>query len=132
MILPPKEDPKSCQDGPKSGQDGPRSPRDGSKTSPRKSCRPSLCIIFFVFDLEWFLAQTWGPFPPPWGAQNDPKIVTKNIRKSRCRKIAWKFAPRQPQTPTGRPKDPRTPPQTPTGRPRSVSPTPPEVPLIAP
>ena len=127
MILPPPSASKSSQKGLKFGQDGPRSFQDGSKTSPRPPQDLPKTIVkrFFshlLFRLRFGsdLGPTWAPFPTPLGAQNDPQIEPKNVRKSCCRKTASKIAPRRPRTPHRAPQDHPRPPRTPSlGLPRT-------------
>ena len=113
MILPPPAALKSPQDGLKFGQDGlkigPRRLQDLPKTILKTF------LLHRLFRLRFWsvLAPTWAPFDPPLGAQDGPKIDSKNVRKSRCRKMASKIAPRRPKIAPRRPRTPQRAPQDP-------------------
>ena len=72
-------------------------------------------LLHRLFRLRFWsvLAPTWAPFDPPLGAQDDPKIDSKNVRKSRCRKMASKIAPRRPKIAPRRPRIPQRAPKDP-------------------
>ena len=127
MILPPQPPPnrpKMASSSAKMAQDrsktAPRPPQDLPKTILKRFFSHLLFCLRFGSDL----GPTWAPFPTPLGAQNDPKIEPKNVRKSCCRKTASKIAPRRPRTPHRTPQDLPRPPQTSPGLPPWGSPGP--------
>ena len=117
MLLPPAAL-KSPQDGLKFGQYGlkigPRRLQDLPKTILKTF------LLHRLFRLRFWsvLAPTWAPFDPPLGAQDGPKIDAKNVRKSRCRKMASKIAPRRPKMAPRRPRTPQRAPQDPPDPPK--------------
>ena len=123
MILPPQPPPnrpKMASSSAKMAQDrsktAPRPPQDLPKTILKSFFSHLLFCLRFGSDL----GPTWAPFPTPLGAQNDPQIEPKNVRKSCCRKTASKIAPRRPRTPHRAPQDHPRPPRTPSlGLPRT-------------
>ena len=58
-------------------------------------------FLQLLFRLRFWsvLAPTWAPFAPPMATQNHPQIEPKNVRKSRCRKMASKIARDSPTWP---------------------------------
>ena len=124
MILPPPAAPKSPQDGLKFGQDGPKIAPRRLQDLPKTSLKNFFWHLLFRLRFWSVLGPTWAPFDPPLGAQDGPKIDSKNVRKSRCRKMASKIAPRRPRTPHRAPQDlprpHRTPSRTPWGSPGSL------------
>ena len=107
----------------------PRPPQDVPKTMLKRFFSHLLFRLRFGSDL----GPTWAPFPTPLGAQNDPQIEPKNVRKSCCRKTASKIAPRRPRTPHRAPQDHPRPPRTPSlGLPRTPSRTPTDAPRGSP
>ena len=118
MILPPPAAPKSPQDGLKFGQDGPKIAPRRLQDLPKTSLKNFFWHLLFRLRFWSVLGPTWAPFDPPLGAQDGPKIDSKNVRKSRCRKMASKIAPRRAKI---APRRPRTPPK---GAPRPSRPPP--------
>ena len=114
MISPPPTTSKSCQDGLKFGQ-------DALQDLPKTILERFFLHLLFRLRFCSVWAPTWAPFVPRPGGQDDFKINSKNVRKSYCRKISSKIAPRRPQIPHRVPQDlpkgapdpqrsPRTPP----------------------
>ena len=125
MIGHPPDASKSSQDGLKCGQDGPKIAPRRLQDLPKTILKTFLLHRLFRLRFWSVLAPTWAPFAPPLGAQDGPKIDAKNVRKSRCRKMASKIAPRRPKIAPRRPRTPQRAPQDPPD-------TPPDPPKCAP
>ena len=118
MILHPSDASKSSQDGLKCGQDGPKIAPRRLQDLPKTILKTFLLHRLFRLRFWSVLAPTWAPFDPPLGAQDGPKIDAKNVRKSRCRKMASKIAPRRPKMAPRRPRTPQRAPQDPPDPPK--------------
>ncbi len=81
MILPPPGAPKSPQDGLKFGQDGPKIGPRRLQDLPTTILKNFFWHLLFRLRFGSVLGPTWAPFDPPLGAQDDPKIDSKNVRK---------------------------------------------------
>ena len=97
----------------KFGQDGPKIGPRRLQDLPKTTLKNFFLHLLFRLRFWSVLGPTWAPFDPPLGAQDGPKIDSKNVRKSRCRKMASKMAPRQPKIAPRRPRTPQRAPQDP-------------------
>ena len=113
MLFTPQAASKSSQDGLKFGQDGPKIAPRRLQDLPKTILKTFLLHRLFRLRFGSVLGPTWAPFDPPLGAQDGPKIDSKNVRKSRCRKMASKIAPRRPKIAPRRPRTPQRAPQDP-------------------
>jgi hypothetical protein len=111
MILPLPAALKSPQDGLKFGQNGPKIAPRRPKDLPKTSLNNFFPHLLFCLRFGSVWGPTWAPFDPLLGAQDGPKIVSKNVRKSGCRKMASKITPRRPKIAPRRPRTPQRPPQ---------------------